>query len=109
MRQLAPWETLLEDSDPGEARRGSLELRVAPGEGVVGGGTYPGVSVPSWTLRVSVLGTTPQEVAATLRERDLPVVARVETNEVVLDLRTVDPEEDEVIVSALKELADDGS
>lgn len=91
------------------AQRGPLSVRLATGEGVVGGGTYPGVKLPSWTLRVSLAGRTPQDVAALLRGRDYPVIARVEADENVLDLRTVDPEEDGVILSALLELADRGT
>jgi L-seryl-tRNA(Ser) seleniumtransferase len=77
--------------------------RMTQGSGVVGGGTCPGVELPSWTVRVMVAGLPPQELAHRLRTQDPPVVARVENDEVVLDLRTVDPKDDSVVLSALQE------
>jgi L-seryl-tRNA(Ser) seleniumtransferase len=77
--------------------------RMTQGSGVVGGGTCPGVELPSWTVRVMVAGLSPQELAHRLRTQDPPVVARVENDEVVLDLRTVDPKDDSVVLSALQE------
>jgi L-seryl-tRNA(Ser) seleniumtransferase len=41
------------------------------------------------------------ELAASLRACDPPVIARVEEGRVLLDLRTVFPEQDQLIVSAL--------
>ncbi len=83
-------------------------FRVAPGKGVVGGGTYPGVELPSWTVRVRARGEGPQELAKRLRSRALPVVARVEDDELVLDLRTVEPEEEGAVATALLECLDEG-
>jgi L-seryl-tRNA(Ser) seleniumtransferase len=73
------------------------------GIGVVGGGTSPGVELPSWTVRVKVTELSPQELAHRLRTQDPPIVTRVENDEVVLDLRTVDPEDDPAVLSALQE------
>jgi L-seryl-tRNA(Ser) seleniumtransferase len=78
------------------------EARVTQGSGVVGGGTFPEVDLASWTVRVKVPELSPQELAHRLRTQDPPVVARVESDEVVLDLRTVDPEDDLVLISALQ-------
>jgi L-seryl-tRNA(Ser) seleniumtransferase len=83
---------------------GSLEVEVAPGHGVVGGGTYPGVDLPSWTLRVRVDGVRARDLALALRMWAPPVVARVADDDVVLDLRTVDPREDDVVREALEKL-----
>jgi len=77
--------------------------RMIQGSGVVGGGTCPGVELPSWTVRVMVARLSPQELAHRLRTQDPAVVARVENDEVVLDLRTVDPKDDQVVLSALQE------
>jgi L-seryl-tRNA(Ser) seleniumtransferase len=73
---------------------------------VVGGGTYPGVELPSWTLRVRIPGFSAGELAARLRDREVPVVTRVEGEEVVLDLRTVLPQQDPELVGALLEVLD---
>ena len=84
---------------------GGTKVRVAAGGSVVGGGTFPGVELPGWTVRLE-----PPEgagdasaLAAALRGGDPPVVGRVEDGEVVLDLRTVDPEDDGLLARRLRE------
>jgi L-seryl-tRNA(Ser) seleniumtransferase len=82
---------------------GAWDARVSQGRGVVGGGTFPGVELPSWTVRVKAEGTSPQDISQRLRAHDPPVVARVENDEVILDLRTVAPGEDGTLLAALRE------
>ena len=81
---------------------GGVEAASAPGLGVVGGGTYPGVELPSWTLRVRVAGMSSRELAHSLRARTPSVVARVADDDVVLDVRTMDPGEDPVVREMLR-------
>jgi L-seryl-tRNA(Ser) seleniumtransferase len=69
------------------------------GSGVVGGGTFPGVELPSWTVRIRA--GNPGDLARRLRAHDPPVVTRVEGEEVVLDPRTVDPDDDGTVLSAI--------
>jgi L-seryl-tRNA(Ser) seleniumtransferase len=65
---------------------------------VTGGGTLPGVEIPS--AGVAVDG----DRAAELRAHDPPVIARVADGETVLDLRTVDEADDPVVAAALSRL-----
>jgi len=81
-----------------------LDVRVAEGSGMVGGGTYPGVELPTWTVRIEAPGMRPQAVSRRLRDASPPVVSRVERDEVILDLRTIAPEEDEVVARIFGEL-----
>jgi L-seryl-tRNA(Ser) seleniumtransferase len=81
-----------------------LEVQVKEGMGVVGGGTCPDVELPGWTLRVRGQGMTPRAMALALRRHDPPVVARVEDDDLVLDLRTVAEEDDGLLRSALEGL-----
>ncbi len=69
---------------------------VAEGVSAVGGGTYPGVELPSWTVRIPVRRAG--ALLERLRRGDPPVVARVEDGEVVLDMRTIAPAEVEEVV-----------
>jgi L-seryl-tRNA(Ser) seleniumtransferase len=80
-------------------------VRIAPGSSVVGGGTFPGVELPGWTVRVAPAAGAPDaaELAAALRAGDPAVVARVEEGELVLDLRTVAPEDDALLARLLRE------
>lgn len=84
---------------------------VMKGESVVGGGSLPGSTLPTWLL--AVRGTTAakrqvviQELAARLRAHKPPVVGRLEGNSLLLDPRTVRPEDDEMVIQALRDALD---
>ena len=71
-----------------------LQLRTTPGSSVVGGGTFPGVELPGWVVRVRCEGVAVDALAGALRSGDPPAVARVEDDELLIDLRTVREEDD---------------
>jgi L-seryl-tRNA(Ser) seleniumtransferase len=64
------------------------------GRSAVGGGSAPGVELPTWLVVVDRDGASPDALEATLRRLDPPIVARIDRDRVVLDLRTVLPEQD---------------
>lgn len=77
-------------------------VSVQPCQATVGGGSLPGETLPSWA---AVIGRqSADEIAARLRRLDPPIVGRVADGRVWLDLRTVAPEEDAVLVEALRRL-----
>ncbi|GLY68509.1 L-seryl-tRNA(Sec) selenium transferase [Amycolatopsis taiwanensis] len=83
------------------ARAERLAAQVGQAEAVectaaVGGGGAPGVELPS--VAVSV----PESWAGRLRTGRPPVVGRVERGRCLLDLRTVDPEDDELLLVAMR-------
>ncbi len=80
-----------------------VDAALAPALSVVGGGTYPGVELPSWSVRIpgSPERGGGRAVAAAAREGDLPVVCRVEDDDVVIDARTVDAGEVAQVVVTL--------
>jgi L-seryl-tRNA(Ser) seleniumtransferase len=65
----------------------------------VGGGGAPGVTLPSAALRL------PAHYAAPLRRAAPPVVGRVERDWLLLDLRTVDPADDDALLAAVRAAA----
>jgi L-seryl-tRNA(Ser) seleniumtransferase len=77
-------------------------LEIIPGRSVAGGGSTPEQSLPTWLLAVP--GNT-QEIEGRLRVFDPPIVARIEDDQVVIDLRTVFEEEEELLLRALKTLS----
>jgi L-seryl-tRNA(Ser) seleniumtransferase len=87
----------LRESLPGEA----AAVEVTELAGVVGGGALPGVELPSAGLAVTF--DDPDALAARLRRGDPPVVTRIEDGRVLLDLRTVAPEEDPELVARLRD------
>lgn len=66
-------------------------------EGRVGGGTYPGVALPSWAVALRPEGGAGALMEA-LRAGDPPVVARIDGDRVLLDLRTVAPWEEQTLI-----------
>jgi len=84
--------------------------QVIEGESTIGGGSLPGSTLP--TKLVAIGGedkkkgqSTAQTLARRLRSRDLPVIGRISGDALILDPRTVLPEEDSIVLKALKDLA----
>jgi L-seryl-tRNA(Ser) seleniumtransferase len=70
---------------------------------VTGGGTLPGVEIPS--AGVAIEG----DHAALLRDNEPPIIARVVAGRTVCDLRTVDPADDSTVAKALATCARPGA
>jgi L-seryl-tRNA(Ser) seleniumtransferase len=73
---------------------------VVPGESTVGGGSLPGETMPTWLLSLSV--RSPNRSLARLRQASPPIIARLENDHVVLDPRTILPEQDQALLAGLK-------
>lgn len=73
---------------------------VVESEGFVGGGSLPRARIASVAIAIS----TPHadDLAERLRKAATPIIARVEARRVVLDMRTVAPDEDRSIIAALE-------
>jgi len=86
------------------ARKGAVQWEVVAGESVIGGGSAPGYSIPTRLIALR----HGSHSAAVLEKRLLahrpPVVARVEADDVLLDLRTVLPHQESVLAEALRGL-----
>jgi L-seryl-tRNA(Ser) seleniumtransferase len=103
-RMISQGETMLaQRADawiPQLAERGVV-ARVMPGRSTVGGGSLPGETLP--THLVALDTGTPDLVAARLRAGDPPVIARIEDDCLVLDPRTVLPEQETVLWQSIAE------
>nr|PZN41094.1 MAG: hypothetical protein DIU70_07030 [Bacillota bacterium] len=76
------------------------EVRVVEGTSQAGGGALPGVEIP--TVLVAVTPRRPvHRVEARLREADPPVMVRVQQDRILLDLRTLWPDEFPLVAGAL--------
>ncbi len=78
-------------------REAGLDARPAATRAVLGGGTTPDQTLPSWAVTLPGGAAT----AARLRGAAPPVVSRVDDDRVVLDLRAVFPEQDRPLVRAV--------
>ncbi len=80
---------------------GGWQIALMSGSSAVGGGSAPGLGLPTVLLKISREGDSAAATEAWLRTLDPPVVARIEDDRVVLDLRTVLPHQDEVLAALL--------
>jgi L-seryl-tRNA(Ser) seleniumtransferase len=88
-----------------KAQSPRLTIEIADGDSVIGGGSAPSAVLSTRLLVVSCAGLSAAELSARLRQSDPPVIARVEDETVLLDLRTVFPEQDEAVTDALRAVA----
>jgi L-seryl-tRNA(Ser) seleniumtransferase len=86
----------------GEDRAAGAGIRVVDLESPVGGGSLPGQVLASAAIAVAV--ASPNAAAARLRRGPDRVLARVEGDALVLDLRTVEPIDDVVLVRRITEV-----
>jgi L-seryl-tRNA(Ser) seleniumtransferase len=77
---------------------------VVPGETMVGGGSLPGGSLPTKLVTIGGGAKKVQAMVKQLRLNEVPVVGRVEKDRLLLDPRTVLPEEDEIVIKALRDI-----
>ncbi|RFB18958.1 L-seryl-tRNA(Sec) selenium transferase [Bacillus sp. HNG] len=66
----------------------------------IGGGTMPGVEVPTHVVCITHPKKSAEDIAVKLRQHSTPIIVRIKNNEVVLDFRTIEKEEMNEIVKA---------
>ncbi|MFQ5612852.1 MAG: L-seryl-tRNA(Sec) selenium transferase [Anaerolineae bacterium] len=90
-------------------RAGKIRRQLASSEGgalvvgtrsTVGGGSLPDQTLPSKAVALAV--SSPDGLAARLRAATPPVIARIEGDRLLLDLRTVLPEQDRALVDIVR-------
>ena len=80
------------------------KIELLEGESVIGGGAAPSTVLPTCLLAVQDEALSADELLTRLRNSAPPIVARVENDRVVFDLRTVFPEQDALIVAACRRI-----
>jgi L-seryl-tRNA(Ser) seleniumtransferase len=79
----------------------ALKAEIIEGESVIGGGTAPSATLATALLALTHQTMNADSFAARLRAVEPPIIARIEDGRVLLDLRTVFPEQDAAIAQAL--------
>ncbi len=78
------------------------------GETLIGGGSLPGSTLPTRLVAIRGKGkgqNTVQMLSRRLRCQQIPVIGRISGNVLLLDPRSVLPEEDEAMLKALQDLS----
>ena len=105
--QIPIWRMIAAPAEAQRARAESWQAALGFGEveaaeSMVGGGSLPGESLPSFVLAVRALPVRAERIAERLRAADPPVVARIDHDAVLLDPRTVQADEDADLLRALR-------
>jgi L-seryl-tRNA(Ser) seleniumtransferase len=104
-RQVPVWRMIATPLDELETRacqwvasltRCGAVAHIIDGTSTVGGGSLPGEVLPTRLVALAV--TAPDELARRLRHAEPPIIARIERDQLVLDPRTVLPEQEETLV-----------
>jgi L-seryl-tRNA(Ser) seleniumtransferase len=95
----APKEALRQRARALAEQLGRSDIAVTDCVSVPGGGSLPGIEIPSAGVRID------GDRTAALRSCDPPVIARAHEGATICDLRAVDPDDDPVLAGALHHLA----
>ncbi len=105
LREIPVWRMISMTREQAKVRAEAWAKELGQGEVVeskstVGGGSLPEESLPTFVLSLKV--KSPDRFLAKLRAQNPPVIARTENDRVLLDPRTVLPEEDEMLLGILE-------
>jgi L-seryl-tRNA(Ser) seleniumtransferase len=107
--KIPTWRMLHAGETELKARAESFAARLGNGaktialKSVVGGGSAPEAYMPSWGVALDAA------LESSLRNADPPVISRIEEGKVILDFRTIFPDEEEELLAILREIATKGT
>jgi L-seryl-tRNA(Ser) seleniumtransferase len=106
-RELPVWRMIAQNAQDIRARAEHWRMLLSAGEVIpslstVGGGSLPGQTLPTFVL--SLATAQPNRTLAALRRQSPPVIARIEEDRVILDPRTVLPEQEGAFLAALRSI-----
>ena len=76
----------------------NMEAELIPGKSTVGGGSLPGETLPTTLLAFAI--PRPDCAAAALRRAEPPVICRIRNDRLLVDLRTVLPEQEKALLAS---------
>ena len=77
-----------------------LPAVIRESESPIGGGSTPDQTLPTWIIELDV--PSPAAFERRLRGAPVPVIARIERDRIILDMRTVADEEESALLAALR-------
>jgi len=102
-RRAARFVGALRESLASEDSNHRVTIETQPGFSVIGGGSTPDQQLPTHLVSISSTRHSATALEARLRKtaKGPPVIARIEDNRLLVDLRTVSPDEDALLVAAI--------
>jgi L-seryl-tRNA(Ser) seleniumtransferase len=107
--EIPVWQMISMSVDEIQARakKWSKELGVGEiiqGNSMVGGGSLPGESLPTYLFSIKINNAA--QLLKKLRQQSIPIIARIESEMVVFDPRTVLSSQDQIFISEMKTVLD---
>ncbi len=87
-----------------QSKSSRLRLEICDGDSLIGGGAAPSAVLPTSLVSLSHGEMSAEALSTWLRNHNPPIITRVEDGLVLLDLRTVFPQQDASLVAALASL-----
>jgi L-seryl-tRNA(Ser) seleniumtransferase len=110
VEEVPVWQMISQDESTIQRRASTWRRRlkalgiaskILAGRSAVGGGSLPGETLP--TRLVALATPSPDVIAARLRAGQPPVITRIEEDQLVLDPRTVLPEQEKTLLELVAE------
>jgi len=79
-----------------------VNAMVIDGVSTIGGGSAPGSAIPTRLIAVAHPALGAEQLEERLRQHSTPIITRILDDRLVIDLRTVNPEDDEVLAAAIQ-------
>ena len=82
-----------------------LKVEIGDGVSYAGGGALPATQIPTTLIKLEIGTLRAKDVATQLRHNDPPVITRIAGDALIIDLRTVLPQQHEALVAALRQVS----
>jgi L-seryl-tRNA(Ser) seleniumtransferase len=84
-------------------KKSGISITISESKSTVGGGSLPGETLPTVVISVESAESVDRQ-AKLFREQSPPIIGRIEDDKFVLDLRTIFPHQDELVIKATKNI-----
>ncbi len=78
-----------------------VQIRLSEGSSVVGGGSCPESRLPTTLITLESDSIRPNDIETRLRFQDPPIILRLEDDKAVIDLRTVFPAQERILIEGI--------
>ena len=82
-----------------------MKVEIEASHSATGGGSLPATPLPTYVLALTLAGCPADRLSSLLRRNEPPIVARIESDRVLLDMRTLMDGDAPIIVEALARIA----
>ena len=81
-----------------------INVEIIDTKSIVGGGAFPVEYLLSKGVLISIPGLSASALEKALRRNSIPIIGRIENNKLILDVRTVQYDEIDIIADAFKNI-----